>query len=340
MSVTLKDIAKIANVSESTVSRCLNDSSAVSKNTKARVKKIAEEMNFQFNRNARNLAKKKTNRIGVIFPDGYYKFNMRDFFSGLEEYLIKDVEEKGYEAVIYTLNNRSGKMSNLKKLINGREVDGLLIACRDIPVEDMEAIKKNKIPYVLVYYKPNKYWGEMNLYTNDNVYSGYLATMYLADNGCRKIATITSSDKRMKNYAERTRGYIKAIKESKLKIEREYVIEEEINFKTGERLAHEREEFFRGIDGVFCQQDKVALGLMKGLMEKGFSIPEDISIIGHDNMEIVDYFDPKLTTVEQPFKNICRNSAESLFNQIEGREKKMRKIFRGSIVERETVKIY
>ena len=114
----------------------------------------------------------------------------------------------------------------------------------------------------------------------------------------------------------------------------------EINFKSGESLAYENLEFFKKIDGVFCQQDKMALGLMKGLLENGFSIPEDISIIGHDNMEIIDYFNPKLTTVEQPFKNICKNSTESLFNQIDGKEKKLRRIFRSNIVERETVKIY
>ena len=340
MSITLKDIAKLANVSESTVSRSLNDNSSVSKNTKEKIKKIAKELNFQFNINARNLAKKKTNRIGIIFPDGFYRFNMRDFFSVLEEYLVKDVEKKGYEAVIYTLNNRNMCQSNLKKLINGREVDGLLIACRDIPTEDMETIKKNKIPHVIVYYKPNRYWGEMNLFTNDNVYSGYLATMYLADNGCKKIATITSNDKELKNYSERSIGYIKAIKESGLKIKPEYIMKREINFKSGESLAYENLEFFKKIDGVFCQQDKMALGLMKGLLENGFSIPEDISIIGHDNMEIIDYFNPKLTTVEQPFKNICKNSTESLFNQIDGKEKKLRRIFRSNIVERETVKIY
>jgi|GEM_PF-1261368 len=340
MSTTLKDIAKLAKVSESTVSRCLNDNSAVSETTKAKVKKIAKELNFQFNISARNLAKRKSNRIGIIFPDGYYKFNMRDFFGGLEEYLIKSVEEKGYEAVVYSLNNRSMQKSNLKKLINGREVEGLLIACRDIPAEDMDMIKDNKIPYALVYYKPNKYWGEMNLFTNDNVYSGYLATRYLIDNGCKKIATVTSDNKKLKNYSERSRGYVKAMMESGLKVLKDQIIKEEICFKTGERLAYEQVELFKKLDGVFCQQDKVALGLIKGLTEKGFSIPEDISVIGHDNMEIIDFFDPKLTSVEQPFKNICKNSTQSLFNQIEGKEKKLRRIFRSSIVERETVKVF
>ncbi|WP_028857025.1 LacI family DNA-binding transcriptional regulator [Psychrilyobacter atlanticus] len=338
MAITLKDIAKIAGVSESTVSRCLNDSPLVSKKTMSRVKKIAEEYNFQCNINARNLANKKTKRIGIIFPDGFYKFNMRDFFSSLEEHLLKGVEEQNYEAVVYTLNSRSRVKSNIKRLTNGREVDGLLIACRDIPIEDIEALKRNKIPHTLVYYKPNKYWGPMKLFTNDNVYSGYLATQYLIENGCKKIAVITSDDKQLKNYSQRTIGYLKAIRESKLKIEKDYIIKDIMDFKTGERLAFEKVNFFKTIDGVVCQQDKVALGLIKGLIKQGFSIPEDISIIGHDNLEIVDFFDPKLTTVQQPFKNICENAVIDLFDQINGVDKKVRRIFKSNIVERETVK--
>lgn len=337
MATTLKDIAKIAGVSESTASRALNNNSLVSKKTTAKIKKIAEEQNFQFNINARNLANKKTKRIGIIFPDEYYKFNMRDFFSDLQKYLKKYVEEKGYEGVTYTPSRGRMSKSNLNKLINGKEVDGLLIACRDIPLEDIETIRKNKIPYSLVYYKPNKHWGDRKFFTNDNVDSGYLATKYLAENGCKKIATITSSDKKQKNYSERTRGYIRAIRDNKLKIEKEYVMKVEMNFKSGEELAAKNFELFRKVDGVFCQQDKVALGLMKGLKEKGLMVPEDISIIGHDNMEILEYFDPKLTTVQQPMENICKNSVTSLFNEIDGVEKSIRKVFKSSIVERETV---
>lgn len=337
MATTLKDIAKVAGVSESTASRALNNNTLVSKKTTAKVKKIAEELNFQFNINARNLANKKTKRIGIIFPDGYYNFNMRDFFSELQKYLKEYVEERGYEGVIYTLSRESMSKSNLNKLINGGEVDGLLIACREIPVEDIETIKKNKIPHTLVYYKPNKYWGKMKFFTNDNVDSGYIATKYLAENGCQRIATVTSNDKRQKNYSERTRGYIRAIRDSKLKIEKEYIMKLDVNFKNGEELAHKNFQVFKELDGIFCQQDKVALGLMKGLIDKGFKIPEDISIIGHDNMEIVNYFDPKLTTVEQPIKNICKSSVASLFNEIDGVEKNIRRIFKSSIVERETV---
>ena len=337
MPITLKDIAKIAGVSESTVSRALNDNTLVSKKTTAKVKKIADELNFQFNINARNLANKKTRRIGIIFPDGYYNFNMRGFFSSLQKYLKKYVEEGGYEGVIYTLSRGSMLKSNLKKLINGGEVDGLLIACREIPTKDIETIRKNKIPYSLVYYKPNKYWGEMKFFTNDNVASGRLATGYLAENGCKKIATITSNDKKQKNYSERTRGYIKGIRDNNLRIKKEYIMKMDVNFKSGEEIAYKNFELFKELDGVFCQQDKIALGLMKGLKEKGLRIPEDISIIGHDNMEIIEYFDPKLTTVEQPIENICKNSVLSLFNEIDGVEKNIRRIFKSSIVERETV---
>lgn len=335
MGLTLKDIAKLANVSESTVSRCLNDSSLVSHLTKERVKDIAKENNFQFNTNARNLAKKKSNKIGIIFPDGYYKFNMQHFFSKIQEYLIKFIEEKKYEPVIYTLSNQKKSMIDL---INSKEVDGFLIATRDISEKDIEVIREKNIPYSFVYYKPYRVWGEMNLYTCDNVESGYIATKYLIENNCKKIITITSNNDKLKNYTERTLGYLKAMKEANLKIYKEYIIKDEMNFKLGERLAKEKKEFFKKIDGIFCQQDKVALGLMKGLIDEGFVIPGDISVIGHDDMEIIDYFTPKLTSIKQPFENICKNSVYSLVSIIEKKPKLYRKIFKTTIVERESVR--
>lgn len=335
MGMTLKDIAKLANVSESTVSRCLNDSNLVSPLTKSKVKKLAKENNFQFNINARNLAKKRSNKIGIIFPEGYYKFNMRHFFSKIQEYLMKFVEEKGYEPVIYTL---SSEKKSMRDLINSKEIDGLLIATRDIPEKDIDIIREQNIPYSFVYYKPPRVWGEINLYTCDNVESGYIATKYLIENNCKKIVTITSNNNKLKNYVERTIGYLKAMKENKLKVYKEYIIKEDIDFKVGERLAKEKKDFFKKIDGIFCQQDKIALGLIKGLKEEGFLIPEELSIIGHDNMEMIDYFDPKLTSIEQPFENICKNSVYSLVSIIEKKKITYRKIFKTNIIERDSVK--
>lgn len=337
--ITLKDIAKIANVSESTVSKCLNGGTGVSESTRKRVCKIAKDLNFQFNVNARNLAKKNSKKIGIVFPEGYYKFNMRHFFGTIEEYLVKYIEKKGYEAIVYKLSKSTLKRNKLTQIVNSGEVDGFLIACRDILTEDMEIIQKYNFPHSFVYYKPNKVWGKMELFTLDNVHSGYLATKYLIDNGCKNIMTITSDDKSQKNYSERTRGYIKAINKSNLDANNVYVLEIHIDFKSGEELARTIKETYPEIDGIFCQQDEIALGLMKGLKELGYIIPKDISIIGHDDMEIISYFSPELTTVSQPFESICKNSVTSLFNQINEIDEELRKIFLSSIVERETVRI-
>lgn len=335
--VTLKDIAKLASVSESTVSKCLNGGRGMSKETKQKINDIAKELNFQFNVNARNLAKKNSKKIGIIFPDGYYKFNMRHFFGTIEEYLAKYIEKNRYEATVYKLNKNSLKKNKLTQLINSGEVDGFLIACRDISDEDLESIKTYNFPHSFVYYQPNKIWDEMELFTLDNIHSGYLATKYLIDNGYKDIITITSSDKYQKNYYERTQGYLKAIEEANLKVNSNNIIEIFIDFKEAENLALTLKETYPDIDSIFCQQDEVALGIMKGLKELGYNIPKDIGIIGHDDMEIINYFNPELTSIRQPFENICKNAVTSLFNQINNKKDDLRKIFLSSVVERDTV---
>lgn len=337
--ITLKDIAKIASVSESTVSKCLNGGTGVSEATRKKVCKIAKDLNFQFNVNARNLAKKNSKKVGIVFPEGYYKFNMRHFFGTIEEYLVKYIEKMGYEAIIYKLSKSTLKRNKLTQIVNSGEVDGFLIACRDISSEDIDTIQNYDFPHSFVYYKPNKVWGKMELFTLDNVHSGYLATKYLIDNGCKNIMTITSDDKSQKNYSERTRGFIKAINESSLDTKNIHVLEVYVDFKSGEELAKTIKESYSEIDGIFCQQDEIALGLMKGLKELEYTLPKDLSIIGHDDMEIISYFSPELTTVSQPFENICKNSVISLFNQINGVDEELRKIFLSSIVERETVRV-
>ena len=225
--VTIKDIAKIAGVSHSTVSRSLNDSSEISEKTKERIKKIAEELGFEFNNNARSLSTKKTGTIGIIFDKGFDQENASLFFSKLLKELRYSLERASFDAIIdFRANPFTGK-NNIKKLINGNKIDGFIIVDEYIEEEDLKFIKEKKVPTVFVHNRPvyqKKY--KQDYVMADHYKGGYLATQYLINMGHKQIITFTHKiyNKEYSEFEERTKGFVKAMEENNLKIS-----EKEIN---------------------------------------------------------------------------------------------------------------
>ncbi|WP_129409120.1 LacI family DNA-binding transcriptional regulator [Marinitoga lauensis] len=151
--ITIKDIAKIAGVSPSTVSRSLNDYPNISKKTKEKIKKIAEELGFEFNEAARNLNRKKTNTIGVIIPQFFDDIRGEIFFANLLGKLIKEAQIKGYHVRIeYEIEKKY-----IRKMIQSRSVDGLLLMNPFISREDVEFILEKEFPYIFLHYVPQNF---------------------------------------------------------------------------------------------------------------------------------------------------------------------------------------
>jgi LacI family transcriptional regulator len=302
MSCTIKDIARLAGVSHSTVSRCLNDSPLVSEKTKEKIKKIAEELHFEFNSNARYLSTKKTGTVAVIFPEASNEKFMFSYYLSVMMYDIQAFFEKSsIDCLITTSRNRHTGESNIMKIINKKKVDGLIIVHPDISQDILKKIDHTGIPYVFLHYKPVfKNIENYNYVTTDHFKGGYIATGHLLKNGLKKIITV-SIDTHITGdiqFEERTEGYRKALKEFGIRDER--IIPGKANFQFGFDLVKNNFDSIKGADAIFAQADVIALGLMKALSEKNIRVPDDISIIGYDDLEIGNIVNPGLTTVHQP----------------------------------------
>lgn len=330
--MTLKDIAKIVNLSESTVSRALNNNPKIAKKTRDLVMKIAKENNFVINSHARNLATKRSHRIGIIFPNDFYEFNKRDFFSQLEKFFLLNSEKLDYEVLIIRANS-------LEKTIKSGNVDGLIIANRNISKEDLDIMKKYEIPHVFVAYKPTFLKDDdVLVFKSDNIQCGYNIAKYLHQKGCKKLLTVTSNNDALTDYKDRTIGFSKYLKENNL-LEENSIYKCNMTFEAGRDLILTDETFLNNFDGIFCQQDKVALGILSLSEKYNIKIPKDIKLIGHDDLELIDYFYPKLTSIKQNFEDITLNSLEYLINFIK-KEKNNKEViskFSSTIIERETV---
>lgn len=313
--VSIKDIAKNLGISYSTVSRCLNNDPNVSEKTREKVVAEACKLGFIFNVNARNLAKKETNRIGVILSNNFNHVDNRWFFNEISGHCIFSIEMNKYDFIIQPNENIYHK-SNVLKLIKGQTADGLVIVSKNITEEEYKFLVDKNIPHAFIYFKP-LFLKDIpnNLFYDDNEYGGYIATHHMIEKGHKKIITITSNDENLRMYNERTAGYIRAMKEFGLE---PCIIESDhMSFEYQEEYLKKYYNIIMKHTAVFAQQDLVALGMIKALSKHyGINVPQDISFVGYNNIDLIRYFDIPLTTIEDPRSMVIGNAVNYLVKKI------------------------
>lgn len=317
MKVTIKDIAKATGLSTSTISRSLNDSHLISDRTKKKVKKVALEMGFHFNENARALSSNRTNRIKLFVSKGFTHFESEHFFRKLNETLITELEKYGMEIIITPSHSKLTGESNLYKGINSSSVDGLIIAHADLTKEEYNYIKASKIPVLFLYYTYPFLKDEDNFVGSDNYRGAIQAVKYLVEKGATRLMTLGIGDKAYE-FAERNRGYRKGIK--KYKAEDLGVYQSHINYKDSYEFVMENKEKIKECNGLFLQSDHYFFGVKRGLEELGIDIGKDIEIIGYDNMELTRYFYGGYSSIDQNLDKLVTRGVEHLVKVIRDEE--------------------
>ena len=332
--VTIKDVAREAGVSIATISYVLNKKENLSRETIDRVNEAIKKLNYVPDLSARSLVNKRSNLIGVVIPQTepgkQLLFNnpfYSEFLSGVE-YIAR---QQGYHIII------SGADADKSYLeVSGkRNLDGIIILGM-YPEEFYKDLKKSNIPIVLVdSYCEDHYFHSIQI--NDR-YGGYLATKYLLEKGHRNIALVTGRIKRQGVSEKRYLGYGDALKEFDVALKPEHVFEGIVDYEYGldiaENLANTPD-----ITAVFATADILAVGLMKRLKSFGVGVPDDISVIGFDDIYLNKFIDPGLTTVRQNIYEKGETSARLVLECINGKQKSKQEIILPiDIEERETVR--
>ena len=336
--VTIKDIARIAGVSHSTVSRSLNDSPLISEQTKNRIKKIAAELNFAFNASAQSLSTRKTGTIGIIYPELFDTFGNSLYLGLLVQGLRHGLEKASLDSIGSFPRNHYTAESNIRKLISRKKIDGLLVIHPEIPVEDWEYIQASGIPFVVLHFKPRSFdYSWMNYLFTDHVYGGYMATRVLIDGGCRSILCMREDSDEIQ-FMERTKGYQQALEEAGIAFDPKMVAGGDCSFDFGFQTVMDRKDQLGSFDGIFAEADLVALGAIEALRELGVKVPEDIRVVGYDDTELGRYFRPKLTTVHQPREEHARLACERLIDMLEEQDMSptMQKVLKPLMIYRES----
>ena len=310
--ITIYDIAKKLNISPATVSRGLQDHPAISKKTKKKIFDMADELGYRSNLFARNLSQKQTKTIGVIVHELNSTF-ITSVLAGIE----KVTTEAGYDLIIAHSSESSVKeAANARNLFHKR-VDGL-IASLAFDTKDLEHFKpfmEKGIP--VIFFDRVEQDGNNTVVVIDNAKCGYIATQHLIEQGCKRIAHITSSLNR-NVYAQRFKGYQDALYDHKIKYDEHLLIVSDLSEKAGIESANKIIKMKPLPDGIFVTNDFVAAVCMRTLKEHGVQIPEDIAIVGFNNDTIGKLIEPSLTTINYPGIDMGEIAARNLVNHLKG----------------------
>lgn len=312
--ITIHDIAREANTSIATVSRVLNNQSGYSEKTRQKVLKVADELGYESNAIAKSLVKKKTFTIGVVFPHISSQISY-ELLNGIEAV----AHEEGYSIIVsYTYSDHKRTMNYLKTMAEKR-IDGLIFTSEFLQKEYYDYLEKSGIPYILLSTKSQEF--QVPYVKVDDYDAAYAAAKYLIDYGHKKIGMISGPVSDPIAGLPRVNGFKQAMTDHKLEHNKGRIIYgEDFGFVQGKQKLKKLIETHPEVTALFAAGDELAVGAMNMAQELGYSVPEDLSVIGYDNIMLSEMVYPPLTTIAQPFYDMGLAATELLFNMIEDKK--------------------
>lgn len=310
MSATIKDIAKLANVSHMTVSRALNNSPLIKEETRRKIKEIAEQLNYVPNVNAKSLVLQRSHTIGLFFTSmaqGTSSSFLAEALRGVNQGI----------GVQYNLFVRGIDDYEDYAPIHRRAFDGILLMSQSERDDAFIGhVREQEIPLVVL----NRDMGRqdpgiVNLASNDREGAEEL-TRYLIAGGHTRIALIKGISG-YKSTAERNEGYQQAMRAAGLAASEQYIVEGRYDVESGYEAMRQLLSLTERPSAVFCGNDDMAIGAMKAAAEAGVRIPADISVVGFDDIGFASYTTPPLTTVKRPIEQLSLMGARKVLEWIE-----------------------
>ena len=310
--VTIHDIAKMLNITASTVSRSLNNNSRISEKTKALVLKTAQELNYKPNNIASALRNGKTLTIGMLVP-----IIDRAFFSSI----IRGVEEVSNQFKYHVIISQSNEDYNsekkaIKAFLNA-QVDGIIASISKSTTEfdHYQEVLDSGIPLIL--YDRTTHQLQTNQVVVDDFQGGYMATKHLIEQGKTKIVHFSSS-KKIEIYKERFRGYLEALKDHGIEFNESLVFNGNLQLIDGRTHTLDLIKAKTAFDAVFSASDYAALGCIQVLKENNIKIPNKVAVVGFSNEPFGSFTEPRLTSVNQFPVEMGKTAADLLFSASDG----------------------
>lgn len=307
---TMKDVAARAKVSTATVSRALMNPEKVSQHTRHRVEQAAIEVGYLPHSLGRSIKRSESRTLLIIVPD-----ICDPFFSEIIRGIETTAASHGYLVLIGDCAHQNQQEKTFIDLIVTRQIDGMLLLGSRLPFGTSKEEQRNLPPIVMA----NEFAPELELPTVhiDNLTAAFDAVTYLQKLGHKRIACIAGPEE-MPHCHYRLQGYVQALRRSGMEIEPHYIARGDFTFEAGASALEQLMSLPHPPTAVFCHTDVMALGAMACARRKGLRVPEDLSIMGFDDIELSKFCDPPLTTVAQPRFNIGKEAMLLLLDQLQG----------------------
>lgn len=313
MSITIRDVAKAAGVSKSTVSRVLNSEPGVSEPARNAVLAAIKELNYTPNALARGLTTSRTATIGLIISDITNSFHAQ-VARGVED-LASDYESN---VILCNTDGRPEKESAYIKLLLEKRVDGIIFTSVQRDESNLTSILEKGVPFVFAGRTlPNV---EADSVVVDNVLGGFQATNHLIRLNHRRIAYISGPSHVSANL-DRYEGYRQALQKAGIEVDKDIVVEGDFRQEGGYRAMNILLDTAPDVTAVFAANDNMALGALEAIFERNLKVPGDIAIVGFDDIPFAGLCLVQLTTIRQPKYDIGAIAARMLFQRIENPEK-------------------
>jgi LacI family transcriptional regulator len=314
---TIYDVAKAAGVSIATVSHVLNDTRFVTDETRSKVLTAIQQLNYRPNSLARAMVRQETRTLGLIVPD-----NANPFFAEL----ARGIEDHGYAAGYSVLlcnsdRNAAKELAYLEMLISKR-VDGVIYMTSDNAKERLRPLQQQEIPVVTF----DRQYDDTDTILLDNFQGGYDATKHLTDLGHSRIACISGPDFGTRSN-DRVMGYQAALTDAGLQSDPALIMTSDWTFQSGHSQAQVLLDMPDRPTAIFACNDTLAIGVIAAVLERGLAVPNDVSVVGYDNITLSGFSVPPLTTMATPILSIGQRLCQLLFDRINGQLPPLPQVF-------------
>ena len=292
---TIADIAKLAGVSKSTVSRALNDSPLISKKTREKIQSIAQSHSFEAHQGARCLSLRRSNTLALIVPvfNSSEHFMTDPFLVEILRGVMQGTSVRKYDLLI--AQPQCPEIRGIKRYIDSKRADGLIMVCCSSLGDSITELAQQEIPIIVWGAGENQPYCTVNC---DNISGGRLATQHLLQLGRKRIAFIGGCEGAPETHW-RYQGYAESLQKSGISLEPSLVSYGDYSSASGHQRMAELLAHHQDLDAVFACSDLIAFGAISAIRESGRRVPQDISVVGFDNIPMTEHSDPPLTTISQ-----------------------------------------
>lgn len=336
MRTTIKDVAREANLSVSTVSLALSDKpSRVSPKTKRKVQDVAARLNYRPNHNALGLVTRKTKMLGIILPD-----ISNVFFALMAKGASQEADRYQYSLSVFDTDWNPDKDTQAVNMMLERGADGILMTCSTLShserlLEYIELCAAEGVPLMIADQIPD--YIPVHSITSDQELGGYMAASHLLDLGHERIGCITGA-MTTSSSQKRLYGYIRALQERNIVFDSALIAEGDYRAESGYELT--KPLLDQGVSAIFAFNDTVAYGVMRYMNEIKKNVPNDLSLVGFDDIHFSQMMQVPLTTISQPAYELGRTAVQKLIQMIDDEPVERRTMFEPELIIRESTRKY